>query len=67
MDGLAQQASFELPVELIQDNDEARIEVHRKPLGRCGFHNTLELASVNCHMACDSSDSSRQYSSDQTV
>ena len=26
-------ASFELPVEIIQDNDEARIEVHRKPLG----------------------------------
>ena len=29
-------ASFELPVELIQDNDEARIEVHRKPLGVVG-------------------------------
>ena len=26
-------ASFELPVEVLQDNEEARIEVHRKPLG----------------------------------
>ncbi|BAL27400.1 aldehyde dehydrogenase family protein [Azoarcus sp. KH32C] len=26
-------ADLELPVEVIQDNDEARIEVHRKPLG----------------------------------
>ena len=26
-------ASFDLPVEVIQDNDEARVEVHRKPLG----------------------------------
>ena len=26
-------ASFELPVEVIQDNEEARIEVHHKPLG----------------------------------
>lgn len=25
--------AFELPIEVIQDNDEARIEVHRKPLG----------------------------------
>ncbi|MCP3674890.1 MAG: aldehyde dehydrogenase family protein, partial [Gammaproteobacteria bacterium] len=26
-------AELELPVDIIQDNDEARIEVHRKPLG----------------------------------
>lgn len=26
-------AELELPVEVIQDNDEARIELHRKPLG----------------------------------
>lgn len=26
-------ASLELPIDVIQDNDEARIEVHRKPLG----------------------------------
>jgi len=26
-------AELELPVDVIQDNDEARIEVHRKPLG----------------------------------
>lgn len=26
-------ASFDLPVEVIQDNDQARVEVHRKPLG----------------------------------
>ncbi|MBL4672199.1 MAG: aldehyde dehydrogenase family protein [Arenicella sp.] len=26
-------ASFDLPVEVIQDNEEARVEVHRKPLG----------------------------------
>lgn len=26
-------AAFDLPVDVIQDNDEARIEVHRKPLG----------------------------------
>ena len=26
-------ADLDLPVEVIQDNDEARIEVHRKPLG----------------------------------
>ena len=26
-------ASLELPVEVLQDNEEARIEVHRKPLG----------------------------------
>ncbi len=29
-------ADQELPVEVIQDNDEARIEVHRKPLGVVG-------------------------------
>lgn len=29
-------AGFELPVEIVQDNDEARIEVHRKPLGVVG-------------------------------
>ena len=29
-------ADPELPVEVIQDNDEARIEVHRKPLGVIG-------------------------------
>ena len=29
-------ADLELPVEVIQDNDEARIEVHRKPLGVIG-------------------------------
>ncbi len=29
-------AELELPVELIQDNDVARIEVHRKPLGVVG-------------------------------
>jgi acyl-CoA reductase-like NAD-dependent aldehyde dehydrogenase len=29
-------AALELPVEVIQDNDEARIEVHRKPLGVVG-------------------------------
>lgn len=29
-------ARLELPVEVIQDNDEARIEVHRKPLGVVG-------------------------------
>jgi acyl-CoA reductase-like NAD-dependent aldehyde dehydrogenase len=29
-------ADLTLPVELIQDNDEARIEVHRKPLGVVG-------------------------------
>lgn len=29
-------ASLDLPVEVIQDNDEARIEVHRKPLGVVG-------------------------------
>jgi acyl-CoA reductase-like NAD-dependent aldehyde dehydrogenase len=29
-------AAFELPVEVIQDNEEARIEVHRKPLGVVG-------------------------------
>ncbi len=26
-------AELELPIDIIQDNDEARIEVHRKPLG----------------------------------
>ena len=26
-------ASFDLPIEVVQDNDEARVEVHRKPLG----------------------------------
>ena len=26
-------ADLDLPVEVIQDNDEARVEVHRKPLG----------------------------------
>lgn len=26
-------ADFDLPVEVVQDNDEARVEVHRKPLG----------------------------------
>ena len=29
-------ASYDLPVEVIQDNDEARVEVHRKPLGVVG-------------------------------
>ncbi|MDG1065689.1 MAG: aldehyde dehydrogenase family protein [Luminiphilus sp.] len=29
-------ASLDLPVEIIQDNDEARIEVHRKPVGVVG-------------------------------
>ena len=29
-------AALELPVDVIQDNDEARIEVHRKPLGVVG-------------------------------
>ena len=29
-------ADLELPVEVIQDNDQARIEVHRKPLGVVG-------------------------------
>jgi len=29
-------AELELPVEVIQDNDDARIEVHRKPLGVVG-------------------------------
>ena len=29
-------ADLELPVEVIQDDDEARIEVHRKPLGVVG-------------------------------
>jgi len=29
-------ASLEIPVEVIQDNDEARVEVHRKPLGVVG-------------------------------
>nr|WP_210413861.1 aldehyde dehydrogenase family protein [Luteithermobacter gelatinilyticus] len=29
-------AQFDLPVEVIQDNEEARIEVHRKPLGVVG-------------------------------
>jgi acyl-CoA reductase-like NAD-dependent aldehyde dehydrogenase len=29
-------ADLQLPVEVIQDNDEARIEVHRKPLGVIG-------------------------------
>ena len=29
-------ADLTLPVELIQDNDEARVEVHRKPLGVVG-------------------------------
>mgnify|MGYP001814579363 CR=1 FL=1 len=29
-------ADLELPVDIIQDNDEARIEVHRKPLGVVG-------------------------------
>lgn len=29
-------AGLELPVEVIQDNDDARVEVHRKPLGVVG-------------------------------
>lgn len=29
-------ADLELPVEVIQDNDEARVEIHRKPLGVVG-------------------------------
>ena len=29
-------AELELPVEVVQDNDEARVEVHRKPLGVVG-------------------------------
>lgn len=29
-------ADLHLPVEIIQDNDEARVEVHRKPLGVVG-------------------------------
>lgn len=29
-------ADLDLPVEVVQDNDEARIEVHRKPLGVVG-------------------------------
>ena len=29
-------SSFDLPVDVIQDNDNARIEVHRKPLGVVG-------------------------------
>ena len=29
-------ASLDLPVEIIQDNDDAKIEVHRKPLGVVG-------------------------------
>lgn len=29
-------ASLDLPVETLQDNDEARVEVHRKPLGVVG-------------------------------
>lgn len=29
-------ADLTLPIELIQDNDQARIEVHRKPLGVVG-------------------------------
>lgn len=29
-------ADLELPVEIVQDNDEARVEVHRKPLGVVG-------------------------------
>ncbi|MBI2307628.1 MAG: aldehyde dehydrogenase family protein [Rhodocyclales bacterium] len=29
-------ADLDLPVEVIQDNDEARVEVHRKPLGVVG-------------------------------
>jgi len=29
-------ADLELPIEVIQDNDDARIEVHRKPLGVVG-------------------------------
>ena len=29
-------ASLDIPVDVIQDNDEARIEVHRKPLGVVG-------------------------------
>ena len=29
-------ADLDLPIDLIQDNDEARVEVHRKPLGVVG-------------------------------
>jgi acyl-CoA reductase-like NAD-dependent aldehyde dehydrogenase len=29
-------ADLELPIDIVQDNDEARIEVHRKPLGVVG-------------------------------
>jgi acyl-CoA reductase-like NAD-dependent aldehyde dehydrogenase len=29
-------AALSLPIEIIQDNDEARVEVHRKPLGVVG-------------------------------
>jgi acyl-CoA reductase-like NAD-dependent aldehyde dehydrogenase len=29
-------ADLELPIEILQDNDEARIEIHRKPLGVVG-------------------------------
>jgi acyl-CoA reductase-like NAD-dependent aldehyde dehydrogenase len=29
-------ADLELPIEIVQDNDEARVEVHRKPLGVVG-------------------------------
>ncbi|MDQ5906477.1 MAG: hypothetical protein QG590_959 [Pseudomonadota bacterium] len=29
-------ADLDLPVEILQDNDEARVEVHRKPLGVVG-------------------------------
>ena len=47
-------AALSLPVDVIQDDEVARVEVHRKPLGVVGFHYPLELAADDCHLACHS-------------
>ena len=44
-------ASLDLPVEVIQDDDEARIEVHRKPVGVVGSI-TPELPTAYHVLAC---------------
>ena len=60
-------ADLTLPVEVIQDNDEARVEVHRRPLGVVGLITPVELAADDRHLACDSGAAGRQHGGDQAV
>jgi len=60
-------ASLTLPVKVLQDNNEGRVEMHRKPLGVVGVNNALEFSRFNSDLASDARNSHRQYRGDQTV